>query len=438
MAAKPNAFDRLKQHVPKQKSKKTAPKEKKKYKLSKTKILEQKFQELSLKQKNALCDHMQSPHFGTFATTFLNIQDCDIQLLKEQLSIHLDDKASDDIFKDKAPSASARFVKQLWGEKSTFKAYTKRNILLELDRNKCFGNKQQEAKASYVIKAISKARLQMSEFRTYQKMKRYKTANNKISSDEDILKDIERNQSGLNRLSDQLLTVKHRISNQKVKLKLEAQNLGNCLITLGLVKLNADGKHIQTKQRTITGSMEPKAPALCAVFEHVTLDLETQISECDNKNPREAIRNDPNDAIQNDDMNNTNNDNTSNENTNTENSNNNNNGNINEPSNEHERYSQLEPYEDDSSSDSESHDSSSYTESSSDSESEDEKKEHKQICVRCKAPKPPQHLVNAAVGVVWLKCPRCDGYIHWECVLSLDFVPRDKVWLCGICTKARY
>eukprot|EP01083_Nonionella_stella_P011402 32412_1 len=283
MAAKPNAFDRLKQHVPKQKSKKTAPKEKKKYKLSKTKILEQKFQELSLKQKNALCDHMQSPHFGTFATTFLNIQDCDIQLLKEQLSIHLDDKASDDIFKDKAPSASARFVKQLWGEKSTFKAYTKRNILLELDRNKCFGNKQQEAKASYVIKAISKARLQMSEFRTYQKMKRYKTANNKISSDEDILKDIERNQSGLNRLSDQLLTVKHRISNQKVKLKLEAQNLGNCLITLGLVKLNADGKHIQTKQRTITGSMEPKAPALCAVFEHVTLDLETQISECDNK-----------------------------------------------------------------------------------------------------------------------------------------------------------
>eukprot|EP01083_Nonionella_stella_P177191 622097_1 len=138
------------------------------------------------------------------------------------------------------------------------------------------------------------------------------------------------------------------------------------------------------------------------------------------------------------DMNNTNNDNTSNENTNTENSNNNNNGNINEPSNEHERYSQLEPYEDDSSSDSESHDSSSYTESSSDSESEDEKKEHKQICVRCKAPKPPQHLVNAAVGVVWLKCPRCDGYIHWECVLSLDFVPRDKVWLCGICTKARY
>eukprot|EP01083_Nonionella_stella_P299697 1019369_1 len=76
---------------------------------------------------------------------------------------------------------------------------------------------------------------------------------------------------------------KLRISNQKVKLKLEAQNLGNCLITLGLVKLNADGKHIQTKQRTITGSMEPKAPALCAVFEHVTLDLETQISECDNK-----------------------------------------------------------------------------------------------------------------------------------------------------------
>eukprot|EP01083_Nonionella_stella_P177192 622098_1 len=50
--------------------------------------------------------------------------DCDIQLLKEQLSIHLDDKASDDIFKDKAPSASARFVKQLWGEKSTLALFS--------------------------------------------------------------------------------------------------------------------------------------------------------------------------------------------------------------------------------------------------------------------------------------------------------------------------
>eukprot|EP01084_Bolivina_argentea_P264748 448566_1 len=273
--------EKLKQQRKEQKKSKQN-KNKKKYKISKSKLIEQSFASLSIKQKKALMETLDSDNFSTIAESFGFSTD-DIELLNDLLSTYVSDINNSDknnkcvVFEDKPPPNSCRWVNQLWGKLPTMKAFNKRNILLNMAQEVDITLSQ--AEASIIQICLSKARICLATITRQSNKKRYQSTEQKLSEN-DITKNM--NKSEISKISDQILILKKTLNDSKKDILKHKKELKHTLtFKLKLVKYNGN-EQIQLTKQSINGQ-KPKGASVVSMFNHVISDFDEMLSSINSK-----------------------------------------------------------------------------------------------------------------------------------------------------------